>query len=48
MLPESEIEGGGFDPGPVVETDHELIFTAILLLSDDSFDKGGCHMRIKY
>ena len=31
-----------------VEIDHELIFTVILLPSDDSFNKGGCHMRTKY
>ena len=26
VWPESEIVGGEFDPGPVVEIDHELIF----------------------
>ena len=38
--------GGEFDPG-FVEIDQELIFTVILLPSDDSFNKGCCHMRTK-
>ena len=40
------IMGGEFDPG-FVEIDQELIFTVILLPSDDSFNKGCCHMRTK-
>ena len=42
--------GREFDPGPVntiVEIDHEIISTVILLPSADSFKKGCCQLQAK-
>ena len=39
--------GREFDPGPVVEIDHEIISTVILLPSAESFKKGCCQLQAK-
>ena len=43
-------QGREFDPGPIpylVEIDHEIISTVILLPSADSFKKGCCQLQAK-
>ena len=43
-------QGREFDPGrshTFVEINHEIIYTAILLPSAESFNKGGCQLQAK-